>query len=55
VRTESHSYDECRGLDILVRIGDKWTVMVVGALSQGPMRYTRIFKLIDGFRSACSP
>jgi DNA-binding HxlR family transcriptional regulator len=49
VRAESHSYDECRALaDILVRIGDKWTVMVVGALSRGPMRYSQILKLIDG-------
>jgi DNA-binding HxlR family transcriptional regulator len=49
VRAESHSHEECRALaDVLVRIGDKWTVMVVGALSRGPMRYSQIFKLIDG-------
>lgn len=50
VRTESHTHEEeCRALaDILMRIGDKWTVMVVGVLSQGSMRYSQIFKLVDG-------
>jgi DNA-binding HxlR family transcriptional regulator len=34
--------------EILSRIGDKWTVLVVGALSLGPKRYRQIFKLVDG-------
>src|SRR3982074_1642570 len=34
--------------DILARIGDKWTVLVVGVLSLGPMRYRQIFKLVEG-------
>jgi DNA-binding HxlR family transcriptional regulator len=32
----------------LARIGDKWTVMVVGALSNGPMRYNQLARLIEG-------
>jgi DNA-binding HxlR family transcriptional regulator len=49
VRHAAHSYKECRALaDILARIGDKWTVMVVGVLSQGPLRYSQIFKLVEG-------
>jgi len=41
--------EACRPLtDILVRIGDKWTVQVIGALSKGPLRYSQIFKQIDG-------
>lgn len=45
----SHSYEECRAVaDILARIGDKWTVMVVGALSNGPMRYNQIRRLVEG-------
>src|ERR1700680_4849870 len=41
--------EEHRALaDILARIGDKWTVVVVGVLSHGPMRYSQIFKLVDG-------
>ena len=33
---------------VLDRIGDKWTVMVVGALSQGPMRFNALLRLIGG-------
>jgi DNA-binding HxlR family transcriptional regulator len=44
-----HSPEERRAFaEILSRIGDKWTVLVVGALSLGPMRYRQIFKLVDG-------
>lgn len=40
---------DCRALaEILARVGDKWTVMVIGALSGGPMRYNAIRRLIDG-------
>ena len=34
--------------DILAHIGDKWTVLVVGVLAHGPMRYSQIFKLVEG-------
>src|SRR6202790_4383583 len=30
------------------RIGDKWTVMVVGALSKGPIRYSEIRRRVEG-------
>jgi DNA-binding HxlR family transcriptional regulator len=44
-----HSPEERRAFaEILSRIGDKWTVLVVGVLSLGPMRYRQIFKLVDG-------
>jgi DNA-binding HxlR family transcriptional regulator len=33
---------------MLSRIGDKWTVMVVGALSEGTMRYGELHRSIDG-------
>src|SRR5260221_11896268 len=47
--TESHNADGCRALaDSLVRIGGKWTVVEVGALAKGSMRYSEIFKLIEG-------
>ena len=49
VRARSHRYEECRAsADVLARIGEKWTVMVVGVLSQGSMRYSQIFKLMHG-------
>src|SRR3982075_4504884 len=44
-----HSSEERRAFaDILARIGDKWTVLVVGVLSLGPKRYRQIFKLVEG-------
>ena len=39
----------CRILgQVLDRIGDKWTVMVVGGLSKGPMRFNALLRLIGG-------
>jgi DNA-binding HxlR family transcriptional regulator len=40
----------CREVaDTLARIGDKWTVMVVAALSMGePLRYNEISRKVDG-------
>ena len=32
----------------LARIGDKWTVMVVGALAHGPIRYNQIRRVVEG-------
>lgn len=49
VREDAPVLSECRALaDVLARVGDKWTVMVVGALSTGPMRYNALRRLIDG-------
>src|SRR3977135_1514999 len=44
-----HAPEERRAFtDILAHIGDKWTVLVVGVLSLGPMRYSQIAKLVEG-------
>jgi DNA-binding HxlR family transcriptional regulator len=44
-----HSPEERRAFaEILSRIGDKWTVLVVGVLAHEPMRYRQIFKRVDG-------
>src|SRR5437016_4101698 len=44
-----HDPEECRALgQILDRIGDKWTVMVVGVLSKGPLRFNAIMREIGG-------
>ena len=49
VRHDTPAPGECRALaDILMCIGDKWTVMVVAVLSHGPIRYTQLFKRVDG-------
>ncbi|WP_322028153.1 helix-turn-helix domain-containing protein [Burkholderia sp. BCC1977] len=44
------NHERCKDvIDTLARIGDKWTVMVVGALSQGrKMRYTELSHRIEG-------
>lgn len=40
---------ECRALaQVLDRVGDKWTVMVVGTLSGGPQRFNTILRSIGG-------
>jgi DNA-binding HxlR family transcriptional regulator len=50
VRTTETSHDECRVVvaNTLARIGDKWTVMVIGAISHGPMRYNQIRRVVEG-------
>ena len=40
---------KCRGLaQIIDRVGDKWTVMVVGHLSTGPIRFNALMRAIPG-------
>jgi DNA-binding HxlR family transcriptional regulator len=35
--------EDCRAMsEILARVGDKWTVLVVGVLGEGPKRFTEI-------------
>jgi DNA-binding HxlR family transcriptional regulator len=49
VRTTVTDHTGCRAVaDTLSRIGDKWTVMVVGSLSEGPLRYNELNRAIDG-------
>lgn len=44
---EHDDHAKCRALgQVLDLIGDKWTVMVVGALSKGPMRFNSLMRLI---------
>ncbi|WP_085027867.1 winged helix-turn-helix transcriptional regulator [Ensifer aridi] len=44
-----HPPEECRAIGQIVdRIGDKWTVMVVGALSDGPLRFNAIMRAVGG-------
>lgn len=40
---------DCTGLaDVLASVGDKWTIVVVGALSRGPLRYNEIQRRVGG-------
>ncbi|WP_410673270.1 winged helix-turn-helix transcriptional regulator [Amycolatopsis sp. cmx-4-68] len=42
-------YDRnCPTRQLLDRIGDQWTVLIVGALSGGPLRFTEIGRRVDG-------
>ncbi|NKJ94734.1 transcriptional regulator [Rhizobium leguminosarum bv. viciae] len=42
-------HHNCRALgQILDRVGDKWTVMVVGVLSRGPLRFNQMMREIGG-------
>ena len=47
--SDEGSREACRGLaQIIDRIGDKWTVMVVGHLSGGTMRFNQLMRAIPG-------
>src|SRR5690606_16002168 len=38
-----HRSEDCRAVsDILQRVGDKWTVLVVGKLGEGPLRFNEL-------------
>lgn len=38
----------CPSRQVLDRIGDRWTVLVVGSLSQGPLRFSELGRRIEG-------
>ncbi|MBU1316298.1 MAG: helix-turn-helix transcriptional regulator [Alphaproteobacteria bacterium] len=49
VAVEQDGHDHCRAMgQILDRIGDKWTIMAVGALSHGPLRFNEMMRKIGG-------
>ena len=49
VPAETLSPTDCKGLaDTLASVGDKWTIMVVGALSKGQLRYNEIQRRVSG-------
>ena len=39
---------DCPTRVVLDRIGDKWTVLVIGALEDGPLRFTEVRSRIGG-------
>lgn len=49
VRAAEHEHSACRAsIETLARIGDKWTVLVVGALAHGPIRYNQVRRVVEG-------
>jgi DNA-binding HxlR family transcriptional regulator len=48
-REASNPHEACKAeVETLARIGDKWTVLVVGALAKGPIRYNEIRRRVEG-------
>src|SRR4030095_14025682 len=46
--SDIHSHD-CRAVsDILARIGDKWSVLIISRLGEGPRRFNEIKRMIGG-------
>ena len=44
-----HRTEDCRAVsEILQRVGDKWTVLVVGKLGDGPMRFNELRTAVGG-------
>jgi DNA-binding HxlR family transcriptional regulator len=44
-----HNTEDCRAVsEILQRVGDKWTVLVVGKLGAGPMRFNELRQAVGG-------
>lgn len=50
VRDDAADHGHCKEIvDLLARVGDKWTVMVVGALAQGgTLRYNELLRRVEG-------
>ena len=40
--------EDCPVRDVLARVGDKWSVLVVGSLSDGPLRFSALKREIEG-------
>lgn len=38
----------CRAREVLARVGDKWSVLVIDLLGQGTKRFTELHRAIDG-------
>ena len=39
---------DCPSRQVLDRIGDRWSVLIIMALADGPMRYTELSRRLDG-------
>ena len=42
------THDDCPVREVLSRIGDKWSILVVAILRDGPMRFNDLRRSIDG-------
>ena len=47
--SDIHLPGDCRAVsDVLARVGDKWSVLVVSRLGEGPMRFNELRRSIGG-------
>ena len=46
--TEHHSEQCMRVSQVLARVGDKWSILVVGTLGAGPRRFNELKREVDG-------
>jgi DNA-binding HxlR family transcriptional regulator len=48
-RTSEIPPDACRDVaQVLARIGDKWSIMIIRRLEAGPMRFNELHRILDG-------
>ncbi|MCW8216083.1 winged helix-turn-helix transcriptional regulator, partial [Streptomyces griseolus] len=40
--------DPCQAREVLGIVGDKWSLLIVRNLSQGPRRFTELKRAVDG-------
>jgi DNA-binding HxlR family transcriptional regulator len=45
--------DECQVREVLDRVGDKWSVIVIYLLGLRTHRFTDLLRAIDGISSGC--
>jgi DNA-binding HxlR family transcriptional regulator len=49
IQLPDHASEDCRALSsILARVGDKWTVLIVVLLGDGPKRFNEIRRMVGG-------
>src|SRR3984957_8259386 len=49
MKTQTHLPSDCRAVsDVLARIGDKWSVLAVTRLGNGPLRFNELRRAIGG-------
>ncbi len=49
VPTMQHGSEDCRAVaEVLSRIGDKWSVLIVSLLGDGPKRFNEIKRMVGG-------
>ena len=47
-RQAKMTHDDCPVRDVLKRVGDKWSILVVAILRDGPLRFNELRRSIEG-------